>query len=950
MTKEDFIKINRIIKNGDYLNNKRAILQYIKNSDSKKYFLNRLPEKISHLSDIDFILDELANDKLPYDWANIVRNNINSENVDYILNFFAKYQEKFSSLNEEMFYSYFEIIEDINKIKDVEVSQKLFNYVKFLLECRGGVYKEFKKRDSFEKEKEIIGEILSNAFSLLKKNRKMSEIEEIISLIEQHFELTEDDGEYLFNTPLNIYSLLKNYLSIDFELNNFIIRYDRILDILIKQEDNKFKDGYKYNGWDLSGSGIGQSGGNFSIHDKAFVEIILGPALFDQYKQKQKDTWNFIEKTILNKKVSRKNPDFLKRAVIGILFDRIKSKKAKEHTLDILKDFIEMGEGIPSKTDLIFQVLANNDFIDLSKKEVWSLVEVDINVKWKKNKIPSNVFVEKIIGKLAGEGYVKAIKSLGEFFKKEAYFKSKYTRDYGVIFMLSGLLEKYPKKGIPLLRDLFLSSFIKNKIERFDIYDIASLAVTAIDKDPRAGFDILEDIYKEEELSINQQVLIANALNKLEDKGKDFLQMGYDFIYDKIKDRDDKFTYEGARDLLSRYSEILAKQKLFEQSLSMIEIFIEDKKSPKPNDDIQKRIEKGEDFSSINTARGWACWAMAQFIVTDGKAFISRIIELTEKASRDPHPYVRQMVCFPLKGLAQFRYSNVPSGERFIDDRNANKIEQIAFSILNDETNWKYRSVMKGLMHVFGNMRAVTQEEALGIIDIFTNKLNREIRDSLVKEYVPMLIFYAEFRNNLFTDWKHRDLGKYNQKIFQKKLKEIIIQGPNEIRSSIAWEFWKILKEEKQRDNDFYPDFNKYISELIKNYDGMTFTHFHSIIKEGMESGNNFDRYYKLWRKCLKIERDYLKNDPNEKKQRTYWAYHRHMEILLEVKEKSGDDEFLKSLQFLVNYPDYSMNIYDLRTVMQFVPRESAMGNKIWNKIIKIDPSFYDLRKEINNE
>jgi hypothetical protein len=948
---KELIKINNIIENNVYKKNSDLIIDIFKNDNKlKQYFINKLPTKFKNIKQIDFLLEtfieDSKNQQAQIKCFQILEGSISKQNNKFIVEFLIKHLDKYFNFKIDGHF-YLGILKKLAETNDNNIQEDLFKLVKLILEKRKNEYDKLETRGEYTEEKRIIGEILNNRLDIFKKDQK--KLKEIIKLIQDNFTLTEDSGDYFFYTPPNIYGLLKKYINLDYDFNNFVERFSEIKNVFIDQEvERRKKYGIKkdYDGFDAWGSGISQSGGDFSISDKNFVGNVLKPAIENQYKKQKIKTWIFIKEKIIDKKTDKNNPDFLKRAALGIIIDRLskKRKDIRENMINIYKKLLKGKQGIPAKDDLIFYYISQSSELNLADNVIWELIEIT------KQRFGHdlNIFICQQIGRIARNGHEKAVDLVEELLNDEKFLNNPSISDEKFRILLSGVIDSDWQRALKIIKKLFKKQYFKKNIDRFDISIFSHQLEALVDKNEDKVFEILDNLYDSNgKLTKNQQELIARFLINLEKKGKKLLKKGYVFIYSKIKDLEkSKFTDVYSRENISKFAEILAQENLFKESLNLIKIFINDSKSPKLNDKKYKDLIKEDDFVSISTSRGWACWAMNKFIVTDGKDYIPEIVELVQEATKDKHPYVRQMAAIPLENLLKFRYAKTPKEERFMDDETAKKIENIALEMLRDKDNWHIKQVMISLVHVFSNFRALTQEDTDIVVKIFTEELNDEIRNDIIKEFIPVLIFYAEYRKEAFEGWEHSNLGDFNEKKYQNKLFEIIKEGNYDINLKISHELIHIITQDDKFDLVQYDKLKKYFEFLIKKYNNHVFEDFYRLIQEGLKLNAEVkNELYEFWRKCLEIERkEWNKkvkaNAPN------FWLIHYfHSEILIEVYEKIGKKEFLDILKFMTGYPELSIKQQVVDKLKEFSTNNKKVKG-IFEELVKKDPVYFDDQQE----
>lgn len=971
MKKEKRIQqINQIIESKKYLQNKGMILDFLKDRELRYYFLNKLPKKFDDLRKIRFLLEELVKDERPYELFKVLEESINEKNNLFIVEFLERYYEQLEEkLREGLFQEESLVIAQKILSQYPDNVNEIFNFIKGVLTVRGEEYKKFKTKREHRREKELISQLLEKKFSLYKEKKENQKIKKIITLIDKHFNLVGDDGEFVMYTPNNIFKILKDYIDIDSK-NNF----KKVVNLIIEQENLGYKEGHQFNGWELMGGGISQSGDQFSINDRHFISYALQPALENHYEIDKDKAWKFIAENCISRtkeEVSKERPDFLNRSVISILLKEYESGVHKQEAFEILSDFIKMPKGIPHKADLIFQVLKE---LKINDEDKWVLIEVSLDTY---NRLPINVFVEQITTELAVKGYQKATDTLQEWAKNPQYLKQQGgLGEFNIIGNISKLLseELTVNEGIKLLKDYLSSDAFKNDLDRFDAFEVGRDIARAIQNKPNEGLSILFDIYKNPVLTINQQTALTSSIRDIDKSRAELLVKIYrEFLLPILKDLGNditnigkKISHKHARENIVEFANKLAKAKKFDETLEIIRIFINDSdpctpskvdpEDPKGKFDYHKKIIDGEDTNIMTTVRGHVCWVLHQFAVLGGRKYIPEIVNLVDQLHEDPNYYVRQQVCFPLLELARVRHTVLPHNhsERFLPKEIADEIERIAFDMLINKENQKLMAVMKSLTRVFSYIRSLDEKRAFKVVNILRNCGF----DEVISESAPIFIFFAEFRKEAFKDPQWEYLGKYNDYKFKKLLEDLLREGSTDMKNSLAWHLWKLTKEAVPDKADIknivkytsaFKISHRYLNILADSYDPKTFTNIYNFIQDNINK--RFEECYRLWEKCLKKEKPVLEKLTKEGKVHKiyWWPFHDNGEILTLIKEKGRIKELLDSFEFLLGYPK-EVNVGDIRgavKILEELPQEYRdRVNKIFDKLVVRNPSFYDIREK----
>jgi len=964
--KELLDKINKIIIEKSFVKNKVLILDFLKNSQFAYYFFNKLPTNFSNLSEIEFLLDEALRIENYYVVIKILTGSLGSDNNGFIIKFITNNYEKFAGnkLKDELFQE--EALEVVKKLLESDRSQvnSVFRLVKKVVKLAGNEYKE--DRYDHKREKEYVADLLLS----MSDDFDETEINETIELIKEKFDLT-DGGFRHINSTHSIFNILRKYLE-----SNFKDNFDKVINLLIYQYDENYGD--KFDGWEWSGAGVNRAGNNFSLNDISFVEYVLIPATRKFYEENN-DLEFLISKMVTKTADVKKNrPDFLNRAILPIIVDLYSSDDVKKVSFayDVLKEFIESTKGIPSKSDLIFQYILSSK---LSDEKIWKLALIDAE----KYDTPTSVFLERNISNLAARGHVDAKRILKKWQKNPKYYQG-FTGSTSITSAITSQLGNNLYGAVELFRD-FISNdgFVNDKYDRFEVYDLARALSRIIEKNFKIGLEILNDLKNKEKLGVNEQILLCNAISNIDVKVSDFSVVTnlYDYFidpflseFDNIEKIIKKIPYDNGREQFVKFAECLVvngDEGEIKKALRIIEIFVKDPDPYLPSKDPNgaeynehARIERGETDPTITSVRGWCGWVLMKASVLKGRSFIDEIIDLTEELSKDENYYVQHMACLALSRLANIRLTHLENSEEMYLDSNrkvalqkAKRIEKIAFNLLEriiSYNNEAKKSLARSILSVFNAIRSLNYVDALKFVSAFKNNFPPEA----IGEAAPLFIFFAEFRENAYEDWKWKEVGLYDDlepfdsSEFKNILEDIVKSKELEIRKQFTFKFCTLIDEGEELFNVSLKylnlitdqDFNDDIDDICRSI-------YNFFIPKQIDK--HFVDCYRLWKKCLSREIIVLNDNYDNKIPNSVpnWIEREHGEVLLKVKDKMGDSVFLDDLELFTKFPK-GVDFYGISSAINKLkefPKNNDQVSRIYDALIVRNPSYYDDKESWQN-
>ncbi len=923
-----------------------------------------------------------------YSLFQIFENNLdNARNKEYIFQFIKANIGEIKRFYHTDFFDV-DVVKIAKKILEGDKSNKFiknaFEVVKKLIsERRDDIFYLKTQRDSSWERGEI-AKLLKEVYEKADPELK----DKIYKLIVDTFNLVKDEGEFSHYTPREIFGILKAWLENDFEK-----RLPILTGVLSDQYDSSYKKFGKrleFKGWEYMGGVTSFWGHRYSVSDRHFIGYTLEPVLREYYdKNKSKNrAWKFIIKHCISKteEVSKKRPDFLNRAVIPIVLKRYESggRETSREAFGILKEFILSRKGIPHKSDLIYQELRGKGSFPKEKK--WKLVKVSI----KKYDIPVNVFVEEIVSQLAKEGHQDAKKTMKEWLKNPKYYE-RFRSEINILQNIRAVLESDFAYAIGMFEEFISSKQFIHNYDSFETYEFAILLydILKTEKGFARGLKILKRLSREKELSKNQQIILcfslfnyrgndeSDDLRLLEKVYKEFVDSLLGDCNNDIKRICEKLSFSQAREALVQFAGRLAHHKKIKEALRIVEVFIDDPDPYLPNKDPEdpkneynehKRIEEGKEPGTITSTRGWCAWVLMKCSVLSGRDYIPKIIALTAKLTKDKNWYVKHMACFALSQLAQNRLTVLPDNRDvlFFGDnkktalKRAKRVEKVAFDLLEEiakSSNNVQKALAKSILHVFDHLRALNKKDALKFVKILA-----KFPDEANAEAAPLFIFFAEFRKNAFKKWKwamtnlYNDLSpeKFDDKKFKKILLEVMDNLPPDKRFPFVVQFEHLIRNLNYSLKDAERLFKiayKYLNHLSNKYSHEVFRVIYMSIKEGMEKKRHFCKWYDLYIKCLKKEKEFYDKNftKNKATEMSWWPSYYNEDILLLVYQQGSKKEFLDAFDIITSFPK-ELEIHDSPNIVSLLGNFSKKNKRVKSIVERLfqrnQIKYYDLRNE----
>jgi hypothetical protein len=774
----------------------------------------------------------------------------------------------------------------------------------------------------------LLGELagyIQTLYNLGDKNLKTT----IVDYIYQSFSIVDEISGTWHHTPFKFFEVISDNLLT--ELSEFKAFLEQVR-LQYCEQCKKFN--LKYHGWEIIGGGVSNFAGDYKAHDKAFIDIIIKPYIM---KLTVEQRWQLADEYLVLKaeEVSEIRPDFMNRAFIPFLLEEY--SVGSEKAFQVLTEFIKMRRGIPHKAELIFYYVRDSQVLNLEKK--WHLLDVVI----KEYGFPISVFMDQVLWQLLEQEHEQAIEMFSQLLANPDYMKGQILFNTTVIESIKRVIDNPAtfERGVELLQSFLLSEYFTLSLDTFHAYPARKLILTILQKNLDKGLSLLKSLIAGQP-SVNQQIVFGTVLRETPE---DLLSPVFtQLVKPELQSYKDatmlveKYTSTEARENFIWFAEKLAKQHRFDEALFIAEFFLSDP-SPLKNGKYDQEIIEGKRDLSISTVRGCIAWALMPVIAADGHPYLGRVFGITKTLCTDESLYGRQQSLMLLELLADNRHKTMPgSKEWFIEYAIAKEIEDFAFSLLEDKSNY-HNAIMQHLAGVFNKIRTLSDEQAVHVINTFSDFGDTET----LKEIDTLIIFMAEFRKGAFKHWptSRGEIPPYDPKPVQKILRSILENGPDEHRQSLVWHIAKLPEEAPKSNREFERFFNisnKYLGHAIKKYDHLLFSSVYQFVQRYID--RKFTQCYKLWRRSLDVERAAIigesKKDQNPGTY-NWWPYHYNGAILLKVLANLGTEQFLKDLEFLVDYPEEAVFPSDFNKVLSELERMKTHTSdikRIYEKLI----------------
>lgn len=245
------------------------------------------------------------------------------------------------------------------------------------------------------------------------------------------------------------------------------------------------------------------------------------------------------------------------------------------------------------------------------------------------------------------------------------------------------------------------------------------------------------------------------------------------------------FPNSQTREEMVRLGLWLVEKESFNDTIWLIEQFITDNDPPLPKDykddekfDYHKQVLNNEDVNIITTVLGHLAWVIQKLAVR--KNYIVKALEFTQTLLNHSNLYVKLQGVIPLVEIAA-RRQWLEEYDKENNTEHYNEFRKASFNLLDKYS--QYKAVANSLTHVFYYFKDINTEETIRVL----NKLKN------AREAAALFVYFGIFRERHF-----KDKVPFDPEPLRKKLISTIKDKQEkyeDLRGSIAWNFWRILAE-----------------------------------------------------------------------------------------------------------------------------------------------------------
>jgi hypothetical protein len=784
--------------------------------------------------------------------------------------------------------------------------------------------------------------------------KRSSDKKQFIDFIFSYFNFTSDDYEHNPDTHPHLYSLVKDFVS-----ENASSNFDYVIGKIIGQFDAIYEG--QYQGYRWGGSGLSQAGSNYSITDMGVVRLLFGPLFKDLYSGDKDEAWKLFKSRILNqavKKATKRNPLFLKRALVGIILDRIEdrklSKQDRQETLEYLKNILRMKHGCPNTSDVIFDEIRRRDVKKVGFRNVMELIKED-SVKYRTKNYaagyPTNIFVIKTLFELIGCGYGPAKNFSLKLIKKPEF--NKFDRTYNSFELLSdhNIPMSDPDFIVQIIQNIDLENYL-GRVGVHSIWDKGGVLVGLIQRDWEEGKDrgkkIIDEFMVSEDSRGVKLDFICRALHDLK---KISPLKTFRLISSYLKNKDIFTQAFGGnsqiRSIIVELAEEFAKEKKYGRAKEIIELCIDDPDPETHNREedfnYHLQVKEGSGTGTITSVRGRVGWVLQKIAASNDPKLMKYALEKTETlldldgqlAKRlsycEPDYYVRLQALIALIELAHpYRRNLLNEYESGLGD----KVKELAFRTIEitkkdiKDTGANPSEITGILVNLFSRIKDLHTEEAKGILTFF--------EDQDEEEAYHLFIFFAEFRELHFPEIT------FDPKWFKKKLKTLC-KTKNPLRSKIAFEFWVVAKDNTPED---FERIENYWKLFFNDYEKGVYDDLYRALEVTLTWPGKYAQHFRLFMKALENE---LKANQYLKQPRQVWSM--DSDSIFKYLRKNKISDFLVSLNVLLEnldentfYSGKSQLISMFGSIIPKFKKQRELCKKIEARLVELYPEDFEDR------
>jgi hypothetical protein len=268
----------------------------------------------------------------------------------------------------------------------------------------------------------------------------------------------------------------------------------------------------------------------------------------------------------------------------------------------------------------------------------------------------------------------------------------------------------------------------------------------------------------------------------------------------------------GKFDIIWILADLVQEGQFVEKALRVAELYTHDPDPAPGFDNLNEKIEKGEDISNIYTVRGSVPWLLQKIVATFKTEYYPRVLNVLEELAGDESLYVRQQVPAALSALTINMYAKKnQDGTPFgFTDADKSRAVSLAWKMLRENTN--YPRVLESVVGVFDKPRiTLVEEQAQELLNTIFYDAGGILRpDYLTEHAAPYALFFAEYRPKFDAAFH----GEWFRDFLKKLIKDSnsdVSQAPR-LKTTLIWITWKQLEENPEN----YELFKKYIHSFFE--------------------------------------------------------------------------------------------------------------------------------------
>ena len=322
--------------------------------------------------------------------------------------------------------------------------------------------------------------------------------------------------------------------------------------------------------------------------------------------------------------------------------------------------------------------------------------------------------------------------------------------------------------------------------------------------------------------------LFANWFSSLvikSEEKKEKLLKALKYLLDK-KQPCEVFQNPAPREEMVRFGIWLIDQGKFDDAIWLIkkfitdpdpEIIMQDKDGPTLHESILNK-DKSREPSVITSVMGHLAWTV-QSLALHKETILQSYKFTSEVLRRTKDYYVVLQWLIPLIAISGRKVWIKEQSEEAYED-----FKQLSFSILSKYS--EFPALSQAIVHLFHYVKDITTKESLVVLNNLSD----------AEEFETLLIYFAIFRKRHFKEDRYpEEVRKYDpvpvQKILEDKIADTSPENQN-LRSGIAWSFWKILSENESEFDALSP----WIDQFMKYpYETRLFHNFERVVEEWFE-------------------------------------------------------------------------------------------------------------------